>query len=129
MKTIERVMRAMTSANFGATRRGHEDSHKTGAEPLHARRRVRRLVALQLAAAGLAYALAWALGGGFAAAPFPPLDEVVVTHAAPVRASADAGARAKPVEPADSHAHLPAQQEVAPPWSFDSSGRIRLREW
>jgi hypothetical protein len=81
-------------------------------------------ITAQVAAVMMLYGVALIAGGGFASPPFPPDSPESQSTAASART---AHAAAEPV--ADQLTLTPtASNDIAPPWTFDSEGRVRLTE-
>ncbi len=87
--------------------------------------RIRRFIAMHMVAVSLIYGIALVMGEGFAAAPFPP-DEVVVARADRLQPSPELRPDVSPGASFDTGLPLPQHHDIAPPWSVDPQGRIRL---
>jgi hypothetical protein len=90
------------------------------------RRRIRRFIAAHLLAVTGVYGLALVIGGGFAAAPFPPDHPVVArSERVPMAAGQAAAIQAATVE--DRWPQLADRHEVSPPWTYDTNGQAYMR--
>ncbi len=91
--------------------------------------RIRRFIALHIAAVGLIYGAALGVGAGLRSTPVPS-GPVVVARAEPGLQVADALARTMTTTGDPVDAVLPGAQprEIAQPWSVDAHGRVLLRD-
>lgn len=80
-------------------------------------------IAAHVAALVLLYGVALVAGGGFASPPFPPeLPVLASATVSTVSIPADRNA----VADAMPAVGLPANTDIAPPWTFDRDGRAQL---
>lgn len=94
-----------------------------------ARQRIRRFAAAHLAAVLVLYAVALAMGGGYAAAPFPP-DLPSHAKAAGMRASALPQVdepQGAPTRSSDPLTVMHKTTDKPAPWWIDPDGRVHLR--
>lgn len=91
-------------------------------------RRVALFVGAHVAAVSAVYVLAAWIGGGLAAAPFPPDEQPLAAATMPAAAPPTATTPTAQAAVAVPLVQVKMAHDVAPPWSVDASGRVQVRE-
>lgn len=99
-----------------------------GAVQVGEQARIRRFIALHIAAVGLIYGAALGVGAGLRSTPFPSGPVVVARAEQGLQVDTLARTMTTTGDPVDAVLPGPQPHEIAHPWSFDAHGRVQLRD-